>query len=250
MKNKLFMLFSLLMFCLIPFQSNAAEVKIIALATDEWAPYYGSSLENDGFTGEIARAAFQRTGYDLKIDYVPWKRALVLGEQGKKYQGVFGLYYTDERNQKFIFSDTFAASNITFFKRKGEDISYKTLKDIAPYRVGVIRGYTNTKEFDTATYITKDEAADSVQNIQKLIAKRVDLIIDSSHVILHILNTKFPENVGNIEPVDPPLKTNDIYFMISRVVPEHKQIIEDFNKGLKMIKEDGTYDKILKKHGF
>jgi len=249
MEKTVFVLLVSLIFSVMTEKAYAAEVKLITLATDDWEPYYGPSLENDGFTVDIVGTAFQRTGYDLKIVYLPWKRALLMGEIGKKCQGVFGLYYTDERNQKFIYSDAFAVSVITFFKRAKEKISYRTLKDIAPYSVGVIAGYTNTLEFDAADYITKDVTADQVKNIQKLISKRVDLIIGSYNVITHALKTKLPESVGKIEPVYPPLKSNNLYFAISRMVPGHGKIIGDFNKGLKMIKDDGTYHKILNKHG-
>ncbi|MCG8636812.1 MAG: transporter substrate-binding domain-containing protein [Desulfobacterales bacterium] len=250
MQTKGFRFILVLMFCVIGFHVIGAEAKTITLATVEWEPYYGPSLENDGFTVDLSRAAFQKAGYSLKIEYMPWKRAIVLGEQGKKYQGVFGAYYNDERNKIFVFSDTFASSGVGLFSRKGENISYKTLKDLAPYKVGVIKGYANTEAFDAADYIAKDETTDQVKNIKKLMNGRVDLIIGSPHVILYEVKSKLPEYGGKIELLNPLLKTNTLHFMISRKVSGHEKIIADFNRGLKMIKEDGTYDEIVKKHGF
>ena len=77
-----------------------SQDKKVTLATDPWPPYYGPDLENQGYFTEISRAAFQRAGYQLVVEFVPWKRALKMAKTGK-YDGVLGAFYNDERTQWF-----------------------------------------------------------------------------------------------------------------------------------------------------
>jgi len=46
------------------------------------------------------------------------------------------------------------------------------------------------------------------------------------------------------------LASNPLYIMMGRAVPDHKEIMAAFNRGLKEIRADGTFDKIMAKHGF
>lgn len=229
---------------------NIAEAKTINLVTVEWMPHYGPSMKDGGIVIDISTEAFKKVGYDLKVDYKPWKRALIEGAEGEKYHGVLGAYYSEERNKKFLYSDATTDTSTVFFKRKGDNITYKTLKDLTPYKVGVMRGSAHSEEFDSATFLQKDVILNQHGNIQKLFKKRVDLIVGSRKVILYEINTNLPEFTGKIEIMGPPLQTHYLHIIISRKVPEFEQIIKDFNLGLKKIKENGTYDNLLKKHGF
>ena len=58
------------------------------------------------------------------------------------------------------------------------------------------------------------------------------------------------DNVDAIEFLEPRLQEKPLYLAVSRKVKGHKQIVKDFNHGLKQIAEDGIIHNIIKKHGF
>ena len=87
-------------------------------------------------------------------------------------------------------------------------------------------------------------------NTKKLLNKRIDLIIGSKKVILNNLQKNFKNDLDKFEMLNPPLESLPMYISISKKTSNYRQKIKDFNKGLKMIKNDETYDKILKKYGF
>jgi len=236
--------------CIATVLMTAAYAKPINLVTVEWTPYYGSSLKDGGIVVDISTEAFKKVGYELKVDYIPWKRALIEGAKGDRYHGVLGGYYSEERSVNYSYSDAITDTSTVLFKRADDNISYTTLKDLAPYKVGVMRGAVNGSEFDAATYIKKEEVTNQSQNIKKLADGRIDLMVGSRKVILNEINNNLPDLVDKIEAINPPLQSQDLHILISKKAPGYEQIIKDFNLGLEKIKADGTYDKLMEKHGF
>ena len=87
-------------------------------------------------------------------------------------------------------------------------------------------------------------------NIKKLMAGRIDLICTEKITLLNLIQTKYPQWKEAVIILPQPLATYKLYNPISNKIPNHEKIVKDFNRGLKMIKEDGTFEKILTKHGF
>ena len=108
------------------------------------------------FFVEITREAFKRVGYDININWVPWKRAQELSFSGK-YDALLGCYYTEERAKKLEYSAPVSSTEVVFFELKGRNITFSSLRDLSPYTIGVVRGYANTDEFDASDYLKKVE---------------------------------------------------------------------------------------------
>lgn len=66
----------------------------------------------------------------------------------------------------------------------------------------------------------------------------------------YLIKNKFPEYLDSLDWIEPPIEKTNLYLVISKKVNDARAKIEAFNLGLKQIKEDGTYDKIIKKRGF
>jgi polar amino acid transport system substrate-binding protein len=249
LKSTLFVFFLVFSLFLFNNKSFAQNKKIVLASETSWPPHYGKDLPNGGYTTEISREALKRVGYELEIEWLPWKRALIEAAIGK-YDGVGASYYNEERAKDFAFTDAIGKTEIVFFMLKGKNIRYSKLEDLKPYTIGVGRGYAYPDKFTSATYLKTEEAITIEHNIRKLLRHRIDLIIDSREVIPYLLQTYFPNNVNSLEMLEPPLDTLLLYVAFSKNSPNYKKKVEDFNRGLKMIKDDGTYGNILKKHGF
>ncbi|MBN1968322.1 MAG: transporter substrate-binding domain-containing protein [Candidatus Delongbacteria bacterium] len=223
--------------------------KTLKIVTDDWEPYYGPNLKDGGYISEITREAFKRAGYEVEITFYPWKRALEYVKMGNA-DVLMGMYFTEERTQFLEYSDPIDKTQVAFYTLRDRSINYEKLYDLKNYKIGVIRGYSNTKEFDEATFLIKDESTDIKQNINKLLNKRTDMIIGSKKVILHQLQSYQGKERDSIKIIDPPLEIKNLYIGITKKNPDAIKIRDDFNKGLKLMMDDGTYDKILEKYGF
>ncbi|MCP4159050.1 MAG: transporter substrate-binding domain-containing protein [Deltaproteobacteria bacterium] len=238
-----FFCFSLLLFENLVF----ADMKVV-FNTMESVPYQGKKLKKQGFMVEISKESFKRVGYDLEIRFVPWKRAMTEAKSGE-VNGVLGAWYNKERTKLFEYTNPIGKSTLVLLKRKEDKIKYNTLKDLKDYRIGVVRGYAYTNEFDKATFLKKEVVHSTELNLRKLLFKRIDLTPDIEEVVYYLIKSKFPEHIGKIESVGKPLKVHLIYNIISRKKSNYKKMTQDFNKGLKMIKGDGTFNRILKING-
>jgi len=221
--------------------------KIVSLATTEWEPYVGKNLNNHGFVSEIIAEAFKRVGYGVRYAFMPPKRVMKQVEAGE-YDAGYPAYYSEDRSKRFHYSDPIADSAVGFFKRKDREIHYKTMRDLAPFKIGVCLGFAYPREFTQADYLKKEVARNEVLNLRKLVEKRIDLFITDRAAAQAAINASVPEGKDVLEFMEPPLERRTLHLIFGK--RQHNESLrKDFNTGLQMIIQDGTVEKILKKHG-
>lgn len=239
---------SILMLIALSFSLFSAEK--VVLTTLDWEPYIGQSLNSNGFVAEIAREALKREGYDLELQFYPWARTKDKAVKGE-VDGYFPEYYAKDIESHSYFSEPFMSGPVGFFKLKGSKISFDgNLQTLKPYKIGVVRDYVNEEKFDAADFLTKEAVRDDLTNIKKLLAKRIDLFVADKFVGMYLLNKELPDKKDMLEFITPPLIDHNLYICFSKKGKQPQKLLKAFNSGLEKIKADGTYDKILKKHGF
>ena len=227
-----------------------AEVKTFSLITGPWYPYIGDKLKNQGWTMEVAKAALESQGYVVTLRLVPWQRAMAESKLGSA-DALFLSYYVKEREQWYVFSDALGQARAGFFALKSRHIRFKTLQDLKGFTMGLTRGAAVSPEFDSATFLKKEETADDLGSIRKLLKGRIDLFAGPELVGKHLMKVELMvAQQEKVEFLEPALATHNLYAAISKKADNYQQKLRDFNIGLKTIKKNGQYKKILKSHGF
>ncbi|MDH3633344.1 MAG: transporter substrate-binding domain-containing protein [Gammaproteobacteria bacterium] len=240
MLNKKSLLSILLAFVLVP----SVQAREISMLTVEWAPHYGSELPEEGLTTAIVKAAFRASGHVSEVDFIPWTRALKEVEEGKA-DIVMGAYHNKEREQTYIFSDPIYFLQLGLIARPGLGITrYDSLRELAPYSIGISRGFANSEEFDAANYLDKQVASFPNLNIRKLFRGRIDMAVMNFDLFRYEAR-KEGFCIGDVEFVEPPLETHGLYLMASRNIADGKKVIADFNRGLAKIRQNGEFDRIV-----
>ncbi len=271
---KWFLLITMCLLLAIPCAAAPKQVKLLSLT---WEPYAGPDMPQQGITAAIVRMAFEKAGYDVEIEFHNWDQSLAMAKKGEA-DGLFPTYHTKEREDYFVYSEAFGKSYLGLYrirpvhsfspggiehdKRKGfkrELIRFKTdpridqtqaLKDLQQYKFGVGKGYANTPEFDAADFLTKVEVANDEENILQLLQGEVQLIVIDKYVAKNIITKKFPWRTGDIEFMEPPLAVKNLYLTISKKTDNYEEKMRDFNKGLKILKEEGKIQRLLRVYGF
>ncbi|WP_163831603.1 substrate-binding periplasmic protein [Spartinivicinus ruber] len=239
-----------LFFCILTVSTVVAEVKRdYLLATEPWPPHFGPKLPDEGYFADIIYQAFQQVGKTAGILYTSWNRAFELGKKGK-YDGLVGAFYAKEREKLFSYSEPISISHLVFFKKKSRQISYKSLTDLSPYRIGVVRGYYYTNEFNKADYLQKLEQVHTERNINLLLIGRIDLIVAEKKVTQYLLKTKFKGHDVEIDILDKPLVSHKLFLMVPKRSLKHDSVLKNFNKGFNLLKQQGKIQEIMKKHGW
>jgi polar amino acid transport system substrate-binding protein len=174
------------------FQPVKAQPPTLHFASLEWLPYVGGTLPQGGMSAAVARAAAARFGYGIKIDYLPWKRAMQAGAGDAEFAGYFPAYHTAERARQCHFSAPMGHSTIGFAVRAGEPLRWRTLDDLASDKLGVVLGYSNGKTFDAMVAqgkLSVDPSVSDTINLKKLLAGRVRAVVIDKAVLRYLLST-------------------------------------------------------------
>ena len=248
MKKKIWICF--FVFLISMSQAHGHE-KLIKMTSCSWPPYADVNLANLGFTSDLLARIFKKMGYRTQIEILPWKRAMFKTANGA-YDLVYNAYYSEERAQTYVFTDPYISSNVYLCSKKISQISHVDLKDLIPYKIGVVMGYINSSLFDKAAFLNKEESVTELENLKKLIANRLDLIVADKYVAVHLIKTSpfLISNVTDLTFHEPPLETMPVHAMFSKLVPGYQEKIEAFNLMLARFIKDGTYDELMEIHGF
>ncbi len=231
-----------------PHVAMSGEKQLVIAATAYWEPYTGEKLENGGMWTEITVEAFQRVGYDVRVKFYPLKRAIEMTKSGKT--DVFiGLFYSKERAEWFGYSAHAYDVHMMIFTLKGRAPSSGALKlkDFCPARIGLGRGSLYEKEIRAIPCLEISKVTTLFQSIQMLLARRIDLFIGAQDWIYYLLQNDFPDiAVGEVEA--HPFRVVESYTVVSKTNPGYQDILDDFDKGIQALKDDGTYGNIVDKH--
>ena len=86
--------------------------------------------------------------------------------------------------------------------------------------------------------------------MKKLFKGRIDFIFIDKYVAKHIIVTKYPHYLDELEFMEPPLEIKPLYIAFSKKAKDYDSKLKAFNSGLKKLEKDGSLTKIMEKHGF
>ena len=228
--------------------SVAADNKMVMAAADPYPPFVDPYNPLDGLSLEVIRAAFKTQGYQVKMEYVPWARA----EHGVK-DGVYDIlpnvWHTEARTKELLYSTPYATNTVKFIKQRGDAFDFKGMDSLKGKRIGTIRDYGYSDEFNNSKAFVREDVSDFMQNIKKLATKRIDLTLEDEIVAKFQIGRNDPAAMDKIEFAKTPLNSKPLYIASGLKNPRHKELIDAFNKGFESIKKDGTLEAIFKKYG-
>ncbi len=232
--------------------SNNPEPKRdeVILTTGEWPPYTSENIISYGFFTEIVTTAFKEIGYKPLINFYPWKRCEELVKKGEAF-AAFPYSINEERSKHFNFSDPVMEGYTRFFyydKPEGY-FNYNELNDLMEYTIGVVSGYFYIEMLTNAGLENSLDYSDNeISAIKKLIEGRVDLVPLNTVNGWEIIKKEFPADEDKFDSLDKELIQTDLRLIVSKRYTEASSILNRFNRGLEIIKNNGIYNQILEKH--
>ena len=203
---------------------------------------------------DVMQEVADRSGIKVRMVPMPWKRVLKELEEGQ-IDGFFGGYKTPERAAVAVFLDTpMSWAVLSVFVRRGEAFPFRKIEDLYGKRIGIVRGFTTSPEFDRAMregLIAVDEVGNYTSLVKMLDAKRVDGIAGVASTLqahfedMH-LTGKF---VRLPHPIAAP---KPIYICVSKkaAIINRDQIIARMNQAMKAMAQEKAFEKIARKYGY
>lgn len=230
--------------------SNAyTQTTNLSAICDEWPPYqYIEDDEVKGYSVELANIIFARLGYRLSnVQAVPWKRAMQMIKRAR-VDILFSGNYTDERT-KFVFypKEPLVLAPWLVWVKKGSGIRFNSFEDLKGKRIGVVGGYSYTKEFwDFAKKNDLDnERYDEESNFRKLFYNRLECTIAELGNGAYVLNKL---GYTNIIPLrHRPIKVDGLYVLFSKARTS-QELADRFSQELLKFKGEAEFMELFKKY--
>lgn len=231
--------------------ANGAEVTIRA---DVWYPHNGTpGSATPGYMIEIAQAAFAAKGINVNYDAMPWERALTLTREGK-IDCVVGASPDDAPD--FVYpTEPQGRNQNVFYVRQGNAWRFSDMASLANVKLGVIEGYAYADELDA--YIEANKGTPKIQavtgdtpldqNIKKLLAGRVDVIVESAPVLQAKLKEMNLE--GKLDAAGDAGEADDLFIACSPKLPAAPEYARILTEGTQTLRQSGELKKILNKYG-
>ncbi|SFD14734.1 substrate-binding periplasmic protein [Pseudoalteromonas denitrificans] len=174
------------LFCLLIINFSLAFAKEeLLVVTENWPPYNYLNKQGKliGDSTKVIKEILAQTDITYKTHVYPWARSFQIAAH-RKNTLIYSIYKTDERANKFYwYCPITRPTPMHFYKMsKNTSIQVNNIEQAKQFVIGLIRGdwsqaYLQDLDFKVGEQL--DLAAEMSINTNKLIAGRIDLIINS-----------------------------------------------------------------------
>ncbi len=201
--------------------------------------YLDENGQPAGFNIDLVKAAAQAMNYDVVFDLESWdlaRDALIKNEADV----ISGMFYSEERDQKFSFSTAHSIATGDIFCRREnriKSIDYLKGKTVVVQKSDIVYEYLSELDLDL-TYVEVDTVGEALQLIDKEEYAYAALLKPTAHYIMDSQN--YEHLVSNGLLIAPKK-----YCFAAK--QGNEEIIYLLNGGLHVLKSTGQYQEIYDK---
>ncbi len=215
-------------------------------ASPGWSKY----SKNNGYILHIVEEAFNYSGIEIEIIWLPWKRAFENARKNK-IDSTCCWFYVEERTKDFYYSDPVVVETQVFFHLKSYNFNWKSIDDLKGIIIGGDIGFNYGEEFEEAEKsgkIVMKRVPSYGQNLKKLIAGRIQLYPAAPITAYDHMRSLFPSKTIDLVTYHPKqILKKKLHLIISNRMEKKRafRLLTLFNEGLNELFESGKYDEIL-----
>lgn len=198
-------LWLLLLLCLVGKVQAQVTLQVV---TEQWPPYNYLDAQGNviGVHTEIVRQLLSQADIPYTVQLFPWARSYDLAKT-KPNVLIYTIFRNQEREKLFHwFCPLYEAVPVYFVKlSERTDIKLTSIDDARHYRNGVIRDDNAHQLLKQSGFIDGDNldlSADVETSLRKLIAGRVDMILQDKQSLAHHL-PQFERSLADVQFLIP-----------------------------------------------
>ncbi|GFM38243.1 substrate-binding periplasmic protein [Desulfovibrio psychrotolerans] len=239
------------------FAASPVRADSITLVADSWCPYNcEEGADAPGYLIDIAREALSFSGHTLTYQEMSWTRAIYQVQRGAAH-GLVGAVPNEVPD--FIFPKLALGLVPNAFFTLTESAWKPTDKDaFSSVRLGVIRDYDYGSRLQAwidqhiNTILVQEAQGNNAleTNLRKLVHGRIDVVVDQKASVLakaREMGIADQIRLACEDPVKP--EEDSLYIAFSPVLERSRQYADDLDKGVRMLREQGRLQIILKAYG-
>lgn len=219
------------------------SAKVYVFATDAtWPPleYIDEKGNLTGFEVELVPMIGEKVGVRMEAKNIPWD-TIFAGLANGQYDGVAsGVSVTEDRKKTMDFSSPILQAGQVMIVKS--DSTVKGAEDMKGLRVGVQIGTTGDLVLDDYE-VTRKQYDDIGLAIQDMLNGNLDACVCDSLIASDFVLAN--ENYKNrLKVAGTPFTEEDIAIAVKK---GNKELLDLVNRGLELLKADGSYDRLKAK---
>lgn len=247
MMSVTFKAWAVAVFLAFPLLETSANAEPITVVADEWPPFSGEDLRNQGISLDVISTVLRRAGYEVTTEILPWAR-IMDGSRRGEFDIVGSLFFDPEIASYMTYGDPFYTTQVRFARQAGSGHVVTGLDSLQGHSIAVGDGFLYEENFDRADDLNKVVVTTALQGLQMVAYGRADLTLDSVEVMRYSVQNGDPDIAEKIEYLPYVLAENDIHMAVWSDLPRKDQVIADFNRTLAEMRADGSLDTLLSRH--
>lgn len=215
----------------------------LRIVTEPWSPYViADDKQVSGLDYEMTNIVFKRLGIDVQWQFLPWKRCLMMLEQGDA-DGVLDIFKVAEREDLLLYpNEPLSDVNWVLFQANARPHTFNKLEDLQGLNIGVSPGYLYSQEFDSSALFTREPAPSHEANFGKLVRGRIDLMVTDRVVGQRMLDQlQLRDQVSQLPEV---ISRRAMYLALRRNVGMDL-LVQRFGAELKRFKREPAYAQLV-----
>lgn len=239
--KKLFCAVMMLLMGIVGSVSFAKESKVLYVGTNaEFQPF--EYLENGkivGFDVDLMEEIAKLMGKEIEWKNISFD-GLLPALQAKKLDVIIaGMTATEERKKFVNFSETYYTSNQMILINK-ENPVVESFDKLAEHNVGVILGYTGDIAVSAIDGVKVQRYNGAAEAIMALKAKKVDAVVLDSEPAKN-----YAKQNNELGLINTDVSKEEYAIAVGK---DNKALVDNIDKTLKTLNENGTYDKLIQKY--
>lgn len=219
---------------------------LVLLVEDDWFPYAAAVGERPvGISVDLVRAAYGAVGVEVELTPMAYSRCMEL-VSGGQYVGCFNTPADDGAvDDQLLPEEPLDHNPAWIYKRADNPAWIGSLADLAGEPIGIVNGYRYSADFMNDPRLVREVAASDLQNLKKLAAGRLDYVVMYERVAEWLIGRHGTEMGLALEPV---VKVGELalYVSFSRRHPAAATAMQQLDEGLRRIKRNGEYRRIMR----
>jgi len=236
----------LLLATLLACLSFSALGEKLRIVTEPWSPYV--IVEDNKVSGldyETTNIVFKRLGIDVQWQFLPWKRCLMMLEQGDA-DGALDIFKAAERDDLLLYpNEPLSEVNWVLYQAKARPHEFQSVDDLKGLTVGTSAGYLYTPEFDTSPLFIREIGPSHEANFGKLVRGRIDLMVTDRLLGQQLINQmKLGDQVSQL----PTVLSHREMFIALRRNAGMDLLVQRFGAELKRFKREPEYAQLVARY--
>lgn len=209
--------------------------------------YYTENGKLQGFSIDILDYVAAHSKYEFEYIIRPWPRAIYLATQGE-IDILMALVKTPKREQKYHFIEPSFADEVNqLFTLMGNDFEFAgNLKELIPYSIGTVRGYSYGEYFDQASYLNKSPALSEEILLKLLLSKQIDMLISNPLLFNNILLKE--SSFTHVKAIKPYISLTPVYTALTKRRKDASEIKKTMSELTQQLKLSPYYQILIDKY--